>query len=653
MHRQRQPLFLYAPWVGWFLPLVVLLGVSACGDSNREGEPEKPASERPSAASSHAGPVAVRLFDRPFESRDLEGEPVAADSIQSFEVAQVLRTAVPIASSTSRVWTLEIPDDPHLEFGVALDPASWVLLGDGIRAELVVVDRKGSEAVWSQWLHPHDRPDHRRWIDASVDLSRWSGERVRLRFHCYPSPEAHSIFRPRSRERGEVLLLSSPRIHSTRHAAPNVLLVVVDTLRDDGLHHAGNPRETSPNLDRFAMEAVQFTRAYAPSSWTHPSVGSLLSGWSPWEHGLGSGPAGTTSLDPKTPLLAEDFRRRGYATAAVSNNRIVSPDEGFDRGFDHFDLRCFEEYQIYGAQRVSRYGLEWLERHREGPFFLYLHYFDPHDRYQAPPPFTRRFVDPGLQARVEHHDILQGRPNAFRKEVAADNPKVVVRPKHLKYLRALYDGEVSYVDHWLGRVLDQLDDWGLREETIVVITSDHGEEFYEHGFFKHGHSLYDELVSVPLLLRVPGSGIEPQRRNEPVSLMDLAPTLRSLAGLETIEVTGRDLAPALREGGDLPPRPLLLTTYSRAPGEWAGRRRGLVEWPWKWIENTDDGSQELYDLEADPGERENRAADLPERVAAMQARCEGIYGPMRTTNADSATVDPARLEKLKAMGYVH
>jgi arylsulfatase A-like enzyme len=340
-------------------------------------------------------------------------------------------------------------------------------------------------------------------------------------------------------------------------------------------------------------------------------------------------------------MLPQDFADAGWATAAVTNNKIVSIEEGFAQGFASFDQTTFEQDQVFGAQRVTRAALRWLEQTREGPFFLYLHYFDPHDRYQAPSPHTRMHVDPDTDRSIRDSAVRAGKPNAF---IPAMNPNARdLTADELQYMRDLYRGEVSYVDAWIGKLFAGLEQQGRTRNTIVVVTSDHGEEFLEHGGLKHAHTLYEELVSVPLILHVPGAEPYGAVVERPVSLVDLPATLRALAGLPA---RIGDRSWSLGSGEDAPP--VLCENWHDGEGARSGLQRSVVVWPRKLIEYAD-GTAELFDLERDPMES-SPLEDAPWGTD-LHALLDSIGGG--DAAVPDAPVDPDLLEKLKAMGYVH
>jgi arylsulfatase A-like enzyme len=512
--------------------------------------------------------------------------------------------------------------------------------GDGTRFVAQIVAGRDTTVVMDRWLSAFANPNHRPWQRARIDLGPWSGRTVALRLLTVSGPDASGIFPASRQTRDDDPLFTFPRLIDARDERPNVLVILIDTLRRDALgSYGGGP---SPNLDSLAAGGVRFDRAWATGSWTHPSTASLLTGWLPSAHGLGYGPPGTTRLAAAAPMIAEDFRAAGWNTAAASNNKIVSVEDGFGRGFAAFDERAFVADQFHGAERMTRAAIEWLDTNPDGPFFLYLHYFDPHDRYQAPRPFTRRHIGRALEEKVRDTSVRAGRPNPFIETMNPDARDLT--PDEVRYLKGLYRGEVSYVDHWIGRLLGHLEESGRLDDTIVLVTSDHGEEFLEHEGLKHAHTLYDELVAVPLLLRLPGDRHAGAVRAEPVSLVDLPATLRAVAGLPA-----RDGDRAWAVDGPPSPRVVVAENWWDEAGPRHGLQQSLVRWPHKLV-RYGDGTTELFDLDRDPAEQRPLDDDaLRERmVVSLDSLLDESGG-----TAEAGPVDPALLEKLKAMGYVH
>jgi arylsulfatase A-like enzyme len=561
--------------------------------------------------------------------------------IQRVDIDGVTREVLTPGPGRWLEWNVTVPQDGRLVFDYATHPGMRVSHGDGTRFVVEVVEGTRSTELMDRWLSVFAVPAHRGWQSASLDLRPWVGRQVVVRLSTRAGPPARGVFPASAELRDDNPLFTVPRLVSGADPRPNILLIVIDTLRRDALGvYGGGP---SPHLDSLATAGVRFERAWASGSWTHPSVASLLSGWTASKHGLGFGPAGTTRLDPSTPLVTGELRDEGWATAAVSNNKIVSVEEGFARGFVSFDESAFVEDQIYGAQRVTRSALSWVEDHPDGPYFLYLHYFDPHDRYQAPPPWTRMHVDEVADSRIDDSAVRSGRPNAFLETASGSGE---LSAQELQYMRDLYRGEVSYVDHWLGRLMHGLRDRGALDNTLVVITSDHGEEFLEHDSLKHGHALYEEQIAVPLIVLLPAGGSAGTVISDPVSLLDLAPALRSIAGLDTRQADGD----AWAFGNGIQGRNPVAENWRYGEGPNSGPQRALIDWPRKLIEYQRAQTLEFFDLELDPGEQSSSldAAGIGRMVILM----DSLLGT-RDDGLGAAPVDPVLLEKLKAMGYVH
>jgi arylsulfatase A-like enzyme len=427
---------------------------------------------------------------------------------------------------------------------------------------------------------------------------------------------------------------------------PNVLMVLIDTLRADRLGCYGNPRGLSPALDALAKSGVVFEAASAHAPWTLPSTASLLTGRTPAEHGAGGHLGAFTRLGRGTPTVQGHFRRAGHATAAVVNVSFLGPDFGLARGFEHHDLESFESNrEVRRADATTDAALVWLRAHAatapEQPFFLLAHYFDPHAVYDPPQPFRARFAlepdqgDDGLVFGTREHMI------ELRAGRLALDPEVVRRAA------ALYDAEVAFTDSELGRLLAGLDELGLAERTIVVATSDHGEEFLDHGGFEHGHTLYAELTHVPLIVRAPG--LAPGRVRAGVGLSDVAPTLCALAGLEPLEgASGRNLEPLLAGSGAGHPVLALGNFWGPPLASWRTDRMKLIR-------NAAGSGRgpELYRWRDDPSERRDLAAEHPEQVDALAAELAAAeVGPAGAGEREAVELDDERRRELQSLGYL-
>jgi arylsulfatase A-like enzyme len=427
----------------------------------------------------------------------------------------------------------------------------------------------------------------------------------------------------------------------------NVLVVLVDTLRADRLGAYGYQRETSPHFDALAAESHLFTAARAQAPCTYPSANSLLTSRYPARF-LGQ-PDGGLGIPAGIPSLAEMLAARGWSTAAVSASAVVratpgryNPAGGFGRGFERFDESC----EWKDADCVHEQAEATLDRLRE-PFFLYLHYLDPHAPYDPPRDTQRRFVT----ARSERRWIRRGNPGPISRMLYDGGAKVEYGQQDLLYLQQLYDAEVASFDQALGRLVEELRHRDLLDRTIVALVADHGESFLEHGDIKHCRSLYDTELHTPLLLRLPrqhaGSRIATQVQN-----LDLVPTLLDLLGEPFAErgLEGRTLVPLLEgrepsasdaEGAD-------------AEGQLAfgmmSSLRSVSDGRHKLIHDLRDGTWKLFDLQQDPGERHDLVSSerrtfvrLRTALLAWIARVEGAGGLQRAEEAE---------QRLRALGYL-
>lgn len=437
-------------------------------------------------------------------------------------------------------------------------------------------------------------------------------------------------------------------------ARPNVLLVSIDTLRADHTSAYGYARKTTPRLDALLPKSVRFEAAYAPIPITLPSHATMLTGLLPRSHGIQKN---GQVLRAEAVTLAELLRDAGYRTAAIVSAMPLKRGFGLAQGFDDY-LDSFvgatcdapltprlersgttEPFCRRGAETAAL-AIDWLAKHgyltaapapgtdARTPFFLWLHLFDPHAPYAPVPEHAALFPPLG--------------PTDDDREIAA------------------YDAEVHYADAHVASVLVRLALAGVLDDTLVVITADHGEGLGQHGWWHHGPVIYEEAVRVPLVFRWPGPIAGGRTIDAPVGLVDLAPTVLDLIGVDARlpASDGRSLAPALRDGAALDPeRPVFLqrrlyrsrrTRGVPVRGEKLGVRAGR----WKYIEAQEEGTRELYDLARDPAELENVVDAHPDearRLAELLARWTEATPAARSRSSEVA---PEDARKLRALGYV-
>ena len=435
--------------------------------------------------------------------------------------------------------------------------------------------------------------------------------------------------------------------------APNVVLVCVDTLRADAVGAYGGPVAT-PAFDALARDGVLFEQAIAPASQTTPSHATLFTGQEVLHHGS---LRNAVPLDAAAETLAEVLRGAGYATAGFASSFVLDDRFGWAQGFDTYDSEferrgetmsqrggLWAKFEFAGFDRraaaTNAHALPWLAAAPE-PFFLFVHYFDPHAPYGAAP------------------DLLAGVPAGFAERAAAGRIDGLrrslpnLRREQLAHAVRSYHAEVLAVDRALGELLAALDARGQRDRTLVVVAADHGEGLGEHGTLDHAPNIYEEQLRVPLLLRWPGEIAPGRRIREPVGLVDVAPTIVELVGVKfAAETDGRSLTAALAAGAVADPRPIVgrRRHYERAYQGHRGTKFFVRSGRWKYIRATE-GPDELYDLLADPEEHHN----LHDANPAAAARLGGILDASLARHPDrSVAVEPSEEMRrgLEALGYV-
>ncbi len=436
---------------------------------------------------------------------------------------------------------------------------------------------------------------------------------------------------------------------------PNIILVTIDTVRADHIGAYGHSNATTPFIDSIARDGVLFERAYSGSSWTVPAMASLFTSMYPYQHNVDRGGvvSGTATLQPglsgEIDTLAEQLKAGGYTTFGVATNVHLSKPLGFAQGFDHFVNQGFNN-----APWVHQQVADWTEEMAaSAPFFLWLHYFDPHDKYAARRPFADRF---NLEAMEDFPELAVETPRSRDKRFRSISGQVMrdlkkdpftETPLGIQTMETLYDSEIRYTDKWLKRTLSMVDP---KETAILILSADHGEEFRDHGGLGHRRSLYQELTQVPFIIRSPGQIPPGTRLSEPVSTLDIYPTLLGLVGLDPVKgLAGIDLSDAATEATEPERRPLLQST--RRSGEVL---RSVVAFPMRLIVNETTGGVELFDIENDAKEERNIAMDRPDEVGRLKALIGTIMTdtPVHQANDVSQSLDPELLEHLRGLGYI-
>ena len=424
---------------------------------------------------------------------------------------------------------------------------------------------------------------------------------------------------------------------SRRSRRPHVILITLDTTRADHLSCYGYSRHTSPHLDRLAAESVLYENAFASSSWTLPSHAALFTGKFTASHGARYDPEGPLRLDraidapaswevfrarglaPEEPTLAQLLREAGYATGAVLAGPWMKKIFGLNKGFDFYDDSSISSVSGRLAPEVTRSALRWIEAREEKPLFLFLNYYDPHSPCRPPERFAWTFVPPGPDPR--------GRRVTLEERVA------------------LYDGEILYMDRYIGQLVKELKARGLYDNALIVVTADHGELLGEHGRFGHGNYLHQEEIHVPFFVKYPAGEVGPARSPAAVQLVDVMALL-----CERLELPLPDGVQAGR-----PPdtgHPVVAEAYPLPVLSSDGHWRALLEGRHKLLWNSE-GNHQLFDLEKDPGEKENLIASQPRRAEVMMGRLNGFLESLPQPGpGPGGRVDEETSKSLESLGYL-
>ena len=425
-----------------------------------------------------------------------------------------------------------------------------------------------------------------------------------------------------------------------RRGRADVLLIVIDTLRADHLGSYGYWRETSPHLDALTADSILWRRAISHAPWTSPSVGSLLTSLYPAALGYGDS-RNPSRPDDRVLYLPEILRENGYETEAIVSHTYVAAKLGFDQGFDRFDEDDARGPSHISSKSVTDKAIAALERPKRRPFFLLAHYFDPHFNYRLHPRFD---FDPGYEGDFPEH------MGALRR-AAKD-----LSERDVRQLRARYDSEIRFTDEHIGRLITALREHDLYDDTMIVVTADHGEALRDRDDFWIGHTktLFQEAIHVPLLIKMPGGAGAGTVVEEPLGLIDLLPSLIAaldLRGPRGYRFDGKalpldDIAALTEDAG----RPVFSETTAR--GRWL---QSVVQGQWKLIFDRKGSRMSFFDLEADPGERINLAADPPPELHELARELRAwnqSMDPRRPEAEEPPELTEKEQERLRALGYL-
>lgn len=392
----------------------------------------------------------------------------------------------------------------------------------------------------------------------------------------------------------------------------NVVLISIDTCRADRLSCYGYSRKTTPNIDAVAAESILFENVVSSVPQTLPAHSSMLTGTTPLYHGIHDNLG--YQLDRSNITLPEIMREHGFKTGAIISSFVLDSEFGLDQGFDSYNddfedvIRTSNTTERRGGE-ASDFAIRWLGEHKDSEFFFFLHYFDPHFRYEPPEPFRSWY---------------------------ADN---------------LYAGEIAYTDHCIGRVIDELKNLGLYDSALIIITSDHGEMLSEHGEAEHGYFIYQSAIKVPLIFKLPGRATRKRVQNL-VGLVDIVPTVCNLVGIQApAHIRGKDLT-AYFSKDSIPEQKRYIYCESFTPTKHnANALIGVVTDGWKYIQTT---RPELYDLIRDPEEMDDLIDKEPQRAHLLHEHLKLILSEQASEDNPSGRLelDEEGKKRLESLGYI-
>ena len=553
-----------------------------------------------------------------------EGTPSASVTLND-DTRRALTPSLP----SRLTFAVEVPPEAALDFSFAVaterTPERW----PSVHFRIALNDGSGEKTVFQETARLSQR---NRWLDRTVELADWRQQEAQILFEIR-TDDSDGSFDP------VYPMWGNPTLYSRdyRRERSPIVLISVDCLRPDHMRLYGYWRDTTPNLDAFAQDSIVFETASAASSWTLPSHMSMLTGLTPSFHAVSRERKLATSI----PYLPQILSKAGYEIDGIVSGAYLSPSFGFERGFHNYRVLTDRAQQVVDA------ALGLLQRTEGRDFFLFVHLFDPHWRYLPPEDFVERFGPRPPQLEALLNKVIERQPPSG--------------PEDIEHLKTLYDGEIAYVDRELGRLLDWLRVQGLYQDSLIIVTSDHGEAFYEHGYWQHSETLYEEMTRVPLIVKLPGNsghrGVE-----TPVSHVDIFATILQAAGLPPPPSQGRSLTGRTGASDDSKTISEVIWWADEDTRKIVSLRSQHLKYIASFEATAQDDltihkmlREELYDLSADAEERNN--LETSRYMTAFRGELDALLDQARKFRADQekggpVVIDDEVRERLRALGYM-
>lgn len=550
--------------------------------------------------------------------------------------------------------------DSFFDFGYGVLKNAWGKSGDGVQFYVKAKDREGKEyTLFSAYIDPKHYENDRRWFDERIDLSHFKGQEIEL---ILETKGSYPITKPFSRNPDtnyDYAVWSNPVVYNERDNKPNIILIVLDTLRADALGCYGYERKLSPNIDKLAADShsVIFKNAFSSSPWTTPSHANLFTSkylFLDMEYEKKYLPQSETTL-------AEVLHNNGYCTVAFTGGAWVSYKLGFDKGFELYSDTAGKGE----IRRVYQDSINWLENNSNKRFFLFFHTYEVHTPYNRVQ-IARNF-DPG-RIPEKYQSNFRYVNQELRNMITTAN-KV-----EKDYIKALYDGGVQMADKYLGLLFEKLKELNLFENTVIIITSDHGEEFWDHFDFgaTHGYSLYNELLHVPMIIYMPHLTMKKKSISENASLIDIFPTILDIVGIKDFDkqtIMSESLLPLI-EGEKRTKDNMIFAELKDKSSKI--RLQSIITDKYKYIYSLDGeaerifegfkvnirNKEELFHLGYDPQERYNILTMESELAKAASAQLKDFIERnktllSKTIQKEELKIDEELRKKLEALGYIH
>jgi arylsulfatase A-like enzyme len=555
------------------------------------------------------------------------------------------------------VFEVKLPEECYLDFGYGALEESLENGSDKTRFRIELEHKNRSETLFSKDFKPSKK---RLIINERIDMLPYGGEEVKIMFTTEPASEQK---RKGTLVNNSYAVWVNPILYQPpKEKETNFILLSLDTLRPDHLGCYGYSRMTSPNLDKLSEDSVLFENTFSTTSWTLPAHVSMITSLNTPHHRV----INSRQRIPASSLTLADFLRgKNFICTAFTGGGFLSTKYGFSKGFDSYqEMRKKgrdDSFRLNEAESLKDRISEWLDKNHDKKFFLFLHTYQPHSPYANQSDFGKMFLAEGAKWHMITEDEIigeKGQVNTVLSEEEKEN------------LISLYDGEIRYTDECLIQSLvKKLKELDIYDNTVIVITSDHGEEFYEHESWFHGVSLYNESIKIPLIIKFPHSLYKGRRVKEIARIVDIMPTILEMAGIKTSssETDGKSLLRIIKSKekkarnfysdltinkfkDDLP------SIFSTNRNHYKLILNKVINSPYikRTVKNVEDKKIELYNIEFDRYEMRNVAAAYNYRnlCAELIERLEEYYEKLKTTTAETLEIDEELRRSLKALGYI-